>query len=480
MVMGELAQDTELLVIGSGPGGYAAAFRAADHGMDVTLVDTAPRPGGVCLHKGCIPSKTLLFLSELIFDAARAQDMGVAFGSPRIDLAGMRRWKAEVIDRMAAGLTGLVRSRGVQTLRGRAEFEASDSVRLHDGEVSHVRFRKAVIAVGSRPIPFPGAPFAPGGRIMSSTGALLLSDVPASLMVLGGGYVGLELGTVYAALGSRVTLVELQDRLMPGVDRDLVEPLERRLRAIFESVHLHTRVTRLQEDAEGVSVGLEGEGAPAEQRFERVLVAIGRAPATQGLGLERTRVQLDPKGFIRVDDRMRTADERIFAIGDAVGGMMLAHKATYEGKVAADVIAGRPAAFDARAIPAVVYTDPQIAWCGTTEDGARRDGVAVKVLRFPWAYSGRATTMGAAEGLTKVVADAETGRIVGMGIVGRHTEGMIAEGVLAIEMGALAEDVAGAIHPHPTLSETQSEAAELFLGNATHLLARRAAKGAAG
>jgi dihydrolipoamide dehydrogenase len=381
---------------------------------------------------------------------------------------------------MAAGLTGLVRSRGVQTLRGRAEFEASDSVRLHDGEVSHVRFRKAVIAVGSRPIPFPGAPFAPGGRIMSSTGALLLSDVPASLMVLGGGYVGLELGTVYAALGSRVTLVELQDRLMPGVDRDLVEPLERRLRAIFESVHLHTRVTRLQEDAEGVSVGLEGEGAPAEQRFERVLVAIGRAPATQGLGLERTRVQLDPKGFIRVDDRMRTADERIFAIGDAVGGMMLAHKATYEGKVAADVIAGRPAAFDARAIPAVVYTDPQIAWCGTTEEEARRDGAAVKVLRFPWAYSGRATTMGAAEGLTKVVADAETGRIVGMGIVGRHTEGMIAEGVLAIEMGALAEDVAGAIHPHPTLSETQSEAAELFLGNATHFLARRGAKGAAG
>jgi dihydrolipoamide dehydrogenase len=299
-------------------------------------------------------------------------------------------------------------------------------------------------------------------------------------MILGGGYVGLELGTVYAALGSRVTLVELQDRLLPGVDRDLVEPLERRLRGIFESVHLHTRVTRLQEDAEGVSVGLAGEGAPAEQRFARVLVAIGRAPATQGLGLERTAVQLDPKGFIRVDDRMRTADERIFAIGDAVGGMMLAHKATYEGKVAADVIAGRPAAFDARAIPAVVYTDPQIAWCGTTEEEARRDGAAVKVLRFPWAYSGRATTMGAAEGLTKVIADAETGRIVGMGIVGRHTEGMIAEGVLAIEMGALAEDMAGAIHPHPTLSETQSEAAELFLGNATHLLARRAAKGAAG
>lgn len=479
MVMGELAQDTELLVIGSGPGGYAAAFRAADLGMDVTMVDTAPRPGGVCLHKGCIPSKTFLFLSELIFDAARAKEMGVSFGPPAIDLPALRRWKAEVIDRMAAGLAGLTKTRGVQLVRGRAEFESSDSVRLHDGEVSHIRFRKAVIAAGSRPIAFPGVPFAPGGRIMSSTGALLLADVPASLLILGGGYVGLELGTVYAALGSRVTLVELQDRLLPGVDRDLVEPLQRRLEGIFEAIRLRTRVTRLQEDETGVSVGLEGEGAPPEQRFDRVLVAIGRAPATQGLGLERTRVRLDAKGFIQVDAQQRTADERIFAIGDAVGGMMLAHKATYEGKVAAEVIAGRPAAFDARAIPAVVYTDPQIAWCGTTEDEARRDGAAVKVLRFPWAYSGRATTMGAGDGLTKVIADAETGRIVGMGIVGRHTEGMIAEGVLAIEMGALAEDMAAAIHPHPTLSETQSEAAELFLGNATHLLARRAAKGPA-
>jgi dihydrolipoamide dehydrogenase len=479
MVMGELAQDTELLVIGSGPGGYAAAFRAADLGMDVTMVDTAPRPGGVCLHKGCIPSKTFLFLSELIFDAARAKEMGVSFGPPAIDLPALRRWKAEVIDRMAAGLAGLTKTRGVQLVRGRAEFESSDSVRLHDGEVSHIRFRKAVIAAGSRPIAFPGVPFAPGGRIMSSTGALLLADVPASLLILGGGYVGLELGTVYAALGSRVTLVELQDRLLPGVDRDLVEPLQRRLEGIFEAIRLRTRVTRLQEDETGVSVGLEGEGAPPEQRFDRVLVAIGRAPATQGLGLERTRVRLDAKGFIEVDAQQRTADERIFAIGDAVGGMMLAHKATYEGKVAAEVIAGRPAAFDARAIPAVVYTDPQIAWCGTTEDEARRGGAAVKVLRFPWAYSGRATTMGAGDGLTKVIADAETGRIVGMGIVGRHTEGMIAEGVLAIEMGALAEDMASAIHPHPTLSETQSEAAELFLGNATHLLARRAAKGPA-
>lgn len=477
MVMGELAQEAELLVIGSGPGGYAAAFRAADLGMDVTMVDTAPRPGGVCLHKGCIPSKTYLFLSELIFDAARSTSMGLTFAPPQVDLGAIRRWKSEVVDRMTTGLMGLIKSRGVQLLRGRAEFESSDSVRLHEAEVSRVRFRHAIIATGSRPIPFPGAAFTPGSRVMSSTGALLLADVPPSLLVLGGGYVGLELGMVYASLGSRVTLVELQDRLLPGVDPDLVEPLQRRLEAVFESIRLKTRVTKLAEDDAGVTVGLEGEGAPGEQRFDRVLVAIGRSPATQALGLEHTRVQLDPKGFIRVDDHQRTADERIFAIGDAVGGMMLAHKAGYEGKIAAEVIAGKPAAFDARAIPAVVYTDPQIAWCGVTETQAQQEGTAVKVLRFPWKFSGRATTMGAGDGLTKVIAEAQSGRIIGMGIVGRATEGLIAEGVLAIEMGALAEDMAGSIHPHPTLSETESEAAELFLGHATHILGRRPAKG---
>ncbi len=477
MVMGELAQDAELLVIGSGPGGYAAAFRAADLGMDVTMVDTAPRPGGVCLHTGCIPSKTYLFLSELIFDAARSKAMGLTFAPPQVDLGAIRRWKSEVVDRMTTGLMALIKSRGVQLLRGRAEFESSDSVRLHDAEVSRVRFRHAIIATGSRPIPFPGTTFAPGRRVMSSTGALLLADVPSSLLVLGGGYVGLELGMVYASLGSRVTLVEVQDRLLPGVDTDLVEPLQRRLEAVFETIRLKTRVTKLAEDEAGVTVGLEGEGAPGEQRFDRVLVAIGRSPDTNGLGLEHTRVQLDPKGFIRVDEQQRTADERIFAIGDAVGGMMLAHKAGYEGKIAAEVIAGKPAAFDARAIPAVVYTDPQIAWCGVTEAQAQQEGTAIKVLRFPWKFSGRATTMGVGDGLTKVIAEAQSGRIIGMGIVGRDTEGLIAEGVLAIEMGALAEDMAASIHPHPTLSETESEAAELFLGHATHILGRRPAKG---
>jgi len=282
----------------------------------------------------------------------------------------------------------------------------------------------------------------------------------------------LELGTVYAALGSRVSVVELQDRLLPGVDPDLVDPLQRRLQSIFADIRLNTRVKQLREDEGGVSVHLEADGAPSEQRFERVLVAIGRTPATQELGLERTRVQMDAKGFIRVDEQRRTTDARIFAVGDAVGGMMLAHKASYEGKVAAEVIAGRSSAFDVRAIPAVVYTDPQIAWCGLTEEQAQQERIPVQVQRFPWKFSGRATTMGAAEGLTKILADPASGRILGVGIAGRNTEGLISEGVLAIEMGALAEDVAATMHPHPTLSETESEAAEMFLGRATHILGK--------
>ncbi|MFO7707220.1 MAG: dihydrolipoyl dehydrogenase [Desulfobacterales bacterium] len=472
MVMGELAQETDLLVVGSGPGGYAAAFRAADLGMDVTMVDPAPRPGGVCLYKGCIPSKTFLFLSELIFDAARAESMGVSFGPPRIDLAGMRRWKAEVIEKMATGLVSLAKRRGVQLVQGRAEFESSESVRLRDAEVSRIRFRHAIIATGSRPIPFPGTEFTAGGRIMSSTGALALADVPESLLIIGGGYVGLELGTVYASLGSRVSLVETAERLLPGIDPDLVDPLQRRLSSLFQQIRLNTRVAGLSEQRAGVSVRLEENGAEVSEEFDRVLVAIGRKPATGGMGLEKTGVQLDPKGFVVVDECQKTADDRILAVGDVVGGMMLAHKASYEGKIAAEVVAGKAAAFDARAIPAVVYTDPQIAWCGLTEEQARRENVPVTIQKFPWKFSGRATTMGAPEGLTKILVDPANGRILGVGITGRDTEGLISEGVLAVEMGALAEDVAGSIHPHPTLSETESEAAEMFLGSATHIIGK--------
>jgi dihydrolipoamide dehydrogenase len=474
MVMGELEQESEVLVIGSGPGGYAAAFRAADLGLDVTMVDPASRPGGVCLYKGCIPSKTFLFLSELIHDAARAESMGITFGKPRIDLDALREWKGNVIDSMANGLVSLSNRRGVQLLQGRAQFENSQTARIYDCEVSRIKFRHAIVATGSRPIAFPGNEFKSGGRIMSSTGALALADVPQNLLIIGGGYVGLELGMVYAALGSRVSLVELEDRLLAGVDADLVKPLHQRLDTLFDAISLQTKVLSMKADESGVDVVLEGNVEKTEQRFDRVLVAIGRDAHTRDIGLENTGVELDEKGFIEVDDQQRTTDERIFAVGDVVGGMMLAHKATREGKVAAEVIAGEPSAFDVRAIPAVVYTDPQIAWCGLTEEAARKENIEVKVQRFPWKFSGRATTMGAPEGLTKIVADPQTGRILGVGICGRDTEGLISEGVLAIEMGALAEDMALSIHPHPTLSETEGEAAELFLGSATHILSKKA------
>ncbi|MGD8522518.1 MAG: dihydrolipoyl dehydrogenase [Desulfobacterales bacterium] len=472
MVMGELSQETEVLVIGSGPGGYAAAFRAADLGMDVAMVDTALRPGGVCLHKGCIPSKTFLFLSELIHDTDRAESMGITFGKPQIDLEALRTWKGHVIDKMAGGLESLTQRRGVQLIQGRVEFESSDSARLHDAEVSHIKFRHAIVATGSYPTPFPNTEFKDGSRIMSSTGALALADIPESLLILGGGYVGLELGTVYAALGSRVSLVELEDRLLLGVDQDLVQPLHRRLKTIFENISLNTKVITLNENENGVDVSFDGDIDNSEQTFDRVLVAIGRQPASQDLGLENTSVKLDERGFVIVDEQQRTADERIFAVGDVVGGYMLAHKATREGKVAAEVIAGQPSAFDVRAIPAVVYTDPQIAWCGVTEEQALKDNIKIDVQRFPWKFSGRATTMGAPEGLTKIIIDPDTQRILGVGISGRNTEGLISEAVLAIEMGALAEDMALSMHPHPTLSETEGEAAEIFLGSATHILSK--------
>jgi dihydrolipoamide dehydrogenase len=471
--MGELMLETEVLVIGGGPGGYAAAFLAADLGFEVTLVDLSQRPGGVCLFRGCIPSKTYLYLSKLIYDAAHAASMGLKFGPPRIDLAAIRAYKVKVVDKLANGLVSLSERRGVQRIQGRAEFENSNRIRLHESEVTHIKFRHAILATGSQPIPFPDAPFKKSGRILNSTGALEMTDIPETLLVLGGGYVGLEIGSVYAALGSRVTLVELGDRLLPGVDADLVKPLMRRLEGIFENIMLNTQVTSMQERDNGVDITLQGRAQHPQQAFDKVLVAIGRRPNSKGLGLENTQVEVDDRGFVIVDERQRTADERILAVGDVVGGMMLAHKATYEGKIAAEVIAGKPAAFEAQAIPAVVYTDPQIAYCGLTEEQARRQNRQVEVLRFPWKFSGRATTMDAPEGLTKIVIEPESGRILGVGITGRDTEGLISEGVLAVEMGALAQDMALSIHPHPTLSETEMEAAEVFTGTATHILPKR-------
>ncbi len=473
MVMGELVQDTELLVIGSGPGGYAAAFRAADLGMDVTLIDPSPRPGGVCLFEGCIPSKTLLHLAEIIHDTAETSEMGVTFLPPSIDRETLQEWKQKIIDNMAGGLVTLGKRRNIQLLQGTAKFENSRTVRLSDCEVRRIKFKHSIIATGSYTIPFPGTTFEEDSRIMDSTGALLLTEIPKKLLVIGGGYVGLELGTVYSALGSRVDLVELGDQLLPGLDRDLVEPLAKRLTTLFGSMDFSTRVTSIQEKEAGVEVILELADKNETRLYDRILVAIGRKPRSQELGLENTSVTLDDRGFISVDDTQRTTDKRIFAVGDVTGGMMLAHKATKEGKIAAEVIGKQPSAFDNLAIPAIVYTSPQIAWCGLTEEEAKVQETAVKILKFPWKYSGRAATMGTSEGLTKLITDPESGRILGMGIVGRHTEGLISEGVLAIEMGAVAEDMSLIIHPHPTLSETEGEAAELFLGSATHLLSKK-------
>ena len=473
MVMGELMQETELLVIGGGPGGYAAAFRAADLGMDVTLVDIAERPGGVCLFRGCIPSKTYLHLSELIYDTSHAASMGLRFAPPEIDLDTIRSHKQRVIDKLADGLVSLSDRRGVQRVRGRAVFEAPDRVRVHESEVSHIKFKQAILATGSHPIPFPAVPFKKGGRIMNSTGALALAEIPASLLVIGGGYVGLEIGSVYASLGSNVSVVELGDRLLPGVDSDLVKPVQSRLEQMFAAIRLNTKITFMQENTDNVEVTIEGSDGSQKKQFDRVLVAIGRKPNSSGLGLEHTAVKTDERGFVVVDEQQRTSDERILAVGDVVGGMMLAHKATYEGKIAVEVIAGEPAAFDVRAIPAVVYTDPQIAYCGLTEEEARREKRKVEVHRFPWKFSGRATTMDAPDGVTKMILDPETGRVLGVGICGRDSEGLIAEGVLAVEMGALAQDLALSIHPHPTLSETEMEAAEIFTGTATHILPKR-------
>ncbi|KJS28772.1 MAG: dihydrolipoamide dehydrogenase [Desulfatitalea sp. BRH_c12] len=470
--MGELEQASQVLVIGSGPGGYAAAFRAADLGLEVMMVDPSLSPGGRCLYDGCIPAKSLLFMAQVIRDAERLGDMGVAFDRPRIDLDAVRRRQAGVISALAENLTRLSRRRDIQLVRARAEFEDSHTVRLHDAEIRRIRFEHAIVAVGAQPTPFPEVPFVPGGRIMNAADALKLPGIPADLLVIGGGYIGLELGTIYAALGSRVHLVQMSDRLLPGLDADLVAPLQQRLESYFESMHLQTRVTGLQTSAQGGGKAvIEGSGT-RELRCDRAVVAIGNRPSTQGLGLEHTRVDIDPKGFIKVDRQQCTTDDAILAVGDVTGGVMLAHKAAREGKVAAETLAGRPSAFDVQAIPAVVYTDPQIASCGMSEEAARRANREVRVLRFPWRYSDRAATVGGSDGLTKIIVEPQSGRIIGAGIVGRQAEALIAEAVLAIEMGALAEDMALSLHPHPTLSETQEEAAELFLGNATRRVLR--------
>jgi len=471
---------TQVAILGAGPGGYAAAFLAADLGMQVTLIDMEPRLGGVCLLRGCIPSKALLHVARVMAEARHLADWGVAFPAPAVDIAAMRARKEKVIATLTGGLKQLAAKRKVQVIRARATFEDSHTLRLHgvgDKPLAddRVQFEHCILATGSSPAAIPGLREEMGTgtissrRIMDSTVALELPEVPDSLLVVGGGYIGLEMGTVYAALGSRVSVVELTDGLLPGVDRDLVKPLHKKLEGEFEGIYLNTKVVGLADKQDAVEVTFEGDLQQKVQRFGRVLVAVGRRPNSAGLGLENTKVQVNPRGFVVVDNQQRTAEGHILAIGDVSGEPMLAHKAAHEGKVAAEVLAAEPAAFEPQAIPAVVFTDPEIAWAGLTETEAKQQGRKVEVAQFPWAASGRAQAVGRTEGLTKWLIDPETQRVVGCGIVGYGAGDLIAEAVVAIEMGATARDLTDSIHPHPTLSETLGFAAEVYFGTATDL-----------
>jgi dihydrolipoamide dehydrogenase len=463
----------ELVVLGGGPGGYPAAFQAADRDIDVVLVDEASRLGGVCLLRGCIPSKALLHVARLLLEAREAEQWGIAFSRPEIDLDALRQWKSKVVDRLTQGISGLCRRRGVRVIEARARLLDSGSLRLEagNGAPDRLTFDHAILATGSRPL-VPSTFQLDDPRVMDSAAALELPEIPESLLVVGGGYIGLELGTVYAALGAKVTVVEMTSGLLPGTDPDLVRPLHKRLEQVFKAVRLDTKVERLTATDEGIAATLQStsdEQETSEATFDRVLVAVGRAPNSRDLGLENTAVELDDHGFVQVDRRQQTADPKILAIGDVAGQPMLAHKATRQAKVAVETVAGEPGEFDNRAIPAVVFTDPEVAWCGLTETQARKEGRQVEVARFPWKASGRAVTLSRTEGVTKLVFDPESDRVLGMGIVGVGAGELIAEGVLAVETAALARDVAESIHPHPTLSETVMESAESFLGTATHV-----------
>ena len=461
MVMGELVDEVDVAVVGGGPGGYSAAFRCAELGLETVVIDADGRLGGACLFEGCIPSKALLHVAAVVSEAERAREWGVDFGEPRISLDQLRKWKQErVVGKLARGLASVAKGKGVTVIGGRAVFEDSTTLRIEGESLQKVRFKHAIVATGSAPAPLPRIELR-SDRVMDSTAALELPEIPERLLVIGGGYIGLELGTVYATLGSRVTLVEMTEGLLPGVDRDLVQPLQRRVEKLFAAVHLGTKVTALREAGGHVEATLEGQGA---ETFDRVLVAVGRRARSRGLGLEATGARLTERGaFVQIDERCRTHDPHLYAVGDVTGEPMLAHRAMRQGKVAAAALAGQPAAFDNVAVPAVVFTDPEIAWCGLSEAQAKSQGMETKVAKFQWAASGRAATIGRADGLTKLVADAASGRVVGVGIVGPGAGELIAEATLAVETAALVEDLAATIHPHPTLSESLMEAAESLL-----------------
>jgi dihydrolipoamide dehydrogenase len=465
------SSSARLTVIGAGPGGYAAAFLAADLGLDVALVDPEPNPGGVCLYRGCIPSKALLHAAKVITEADEAKNWGVTFAAPRINARRLQTWKDDVVKSLTSGLGQLSKQRKVRYIQGKATFVDARTLRIEtaQGDTETLQFDHAIVATGSRPAVIDalniGSP-----NVLDSTSALALGTVPKSMLVVGGGYIGLELGSVYAALGTKVSVVEMLPSLLPGADTDLVNVLHRRLETIFASIHLETTVRELKQQKNGIKITLEDKKEGSHSVIaDKVLVSVGRQPNSSGLGLENTRVEITDRGFIRVDHQMRTAEPTISAIGDVVGEPMLAHKASHEGRTAVEVVAGHNVVFEPAAIPAVVFTDPEVAWCGLTESRARQEGREVQIARFPWAASGRLKTLGRTDGLTKLLIDPGSERVLGVGIVGPGAGELIAEGVLAVEMGAVATDLKLTIHPHPTLSETLMEAAEVFFGQSTHV-----------
>lgn len=458
----------DVVVLGAGPGGYAAAFRAADLGQSVTLVDERPTLGGVCLNVGCIPSKALLHAADVIEQADAAREFGIEYGTPKLDLDKLRAWKDSIVGKLTGGLAKLAKQRKVEVVSGRGRFTSANTLDVQtDGGTQTVEFTSAVLATGSRPVRLPFLPDDP--RVVDSTGALELADVPARLLVIGGGVIGLEMATVYDALGSEVSVVELTDSLLPGVDGDLVRVLQRRIASRYAAVWTSTKVTEVTATGDGLDVRFEGDKAPERATFDRVLAAVGRTPNSDDLGLDKLGVETDDHGFVTVDDQQRTNVAHVFAIGDLAGEPQLAHKATHEGKVAAEVIAGHKSGFDGRVVPGVAYTDPEVAWVGLSETAAKRDGTAYKKASFPWAASGRALGMGRSDGTTKLLFDPETKRLLGAGIVGPRAGDLVAECALAIEMGADAEDIGLTIHPHPTLGESVAMSAEAFEGTITDL-----------
>jgi len=469
------AKTTQVAVVGAGPGGYAAAFMAADLGLQVTLIDLDPNPGGTCLYRGCIPSKALLHVAKVIADARDAEHYGITFAAPAINIDKLRQSVNAVIGKLTGGLGQLCKARKIQFIQGRANFEDSSTLKItkDSGEAEILRYRYAILAAGSRPAILEKF-LLDSPRVLNSTTALRMDNIPDTLLVVGAGYIGLELGSVYATLGTKVTVVEMAPTILPGADPDLVSPLARRIEPLIHKIILNAKVTDMKEAKNGIKVTMEAPGLELRnQVFDKVLICVGRKPNSSGLGLMNTKVTVDDHGFVIVDKQRRTADPNIFAIGDIVGNPMLAHKASHEGRVAAEVIAGRKVVFAPRAIPAVVFTDPEIAWCGLTETQAAREGRAIKVARFPWQASGRAMTLDRPEGMTKLIADPDTDVVLGVGIVGTGAGELISEGVLAIEMGAVASDIHLTIHPHPTLGETIMESAEIIFGSSTHVYRKK-------